>query len=257
VTVLTTGGPSSVKLQRDPGAAVTAATGSLGQLNFYGASDGAHTLRLAAAVFGSPEGTFSGTTNNPGAISIYTAATVSVVERVRFDSVGATHFGPGLTSGLTTSSNLAFGADGSIWVNPQTYSGNQPATAKATITAAGAILANANGGIGYGTGSGGTVAQATNKSTGVTLSKINGQITMQATALAATTNVSFTLTNLAIGADDVVYVQHKSAGTAGAYSCWSSNIAAGSCTITVRNTTAGSLSEAILLTFVVIKSATS
>jgi hypothetical protein len=113
----------------------------------------------------------------------------------------------------------------------------------------------ATGAIGYATGAGGTVAQATSKSTGVTLNKVTGEITMDAEALAANTVVSFTLTNSAIAAGDYVQVQHVSAGTAGAYNC-TALAAAGSATINVRNLTAGSLSEAIVLKYVVIKAVT-
>lgn len=114
----------------------------------------------------------------------------------------------------------------------------------------------ATGGVGYGTGAGGTVTQLTSKSTGVTLNTVTGEITLNGAALAADTSVSFTLTNSAIAAADLVVVTHHSAGTAGAYTV-TGQAAAGSATITVRNVTAGSLSEAIVLKFAVIKGATS
>ena len=62
---------------------------------------------------------------------------------------------------------------------------------------------------------GGTVTQATNKTTGVTLNTESGQITMNNAALAAAAEVSFTVTNSEIAATDVVVVNHGSAGTAG------------------------------------------
>jgi hypothetical protein len=99
-------------------------------------------------------------------------------------------------------------------------------------------------------GSGGTVAQATGKTTGVTLDKRTGQITMEATgSIAAGAIASFTLTNSTIGADDVVHVQRKSGGTAGAYRVWCDSSAAGSCVICVENRTAGPLAEAVVLQF--------
>jgi hypothetical protein len=115
---------------------------------------------------------------------------------------------------------------------------------------------SATAGFGYGTGAGGTVTQATSKATAVTLSTVTGQITLNAAALAANTAVSFTLTNTAVAAPDLVVVNHVSAGTAGAYT-FTTTPAAGSVVITVRNVTAGSLSEAIVLQFAVIKAATS
>ena len=105
---------------------------------------------------------------------------------------------------------------------------------------------------GYVTGDGGAVTQATSKSTGVTLSKKCGQITMDDAALAANTTVSFTLTNTTIAATDIIVLNHVSAGTAGSY-LLNAQAAAGSASINVRNITSGSLSEAIVIGFVVVK----
>jgi hypothetical protein len=111
----------------------------------------------------------------------------------------------------------------------------------------------ATGEMGYAAAAQGTVTQATSKSTGVTLSRSAGQITMNNAALGATTNVSFTLTNSTISAKDVVIV-NVAGGTAAtdSYNCWVSGHAAGSCTIVLRNITGGSLSEAVVLNFAVI-----
>lgn len=109
---------------------------------------------------------------------------------------------------------------------------------------------------GYITGEGGTVSQSTSKSTGVTLNKRCGQITMDAAALNANTTVSFTLTNSTIAAGDLLVLNHVSAGTAGAYTL-NAQCAAGSASINVRNITSGALSEAIVIGFAVIKAVTS
>jgi hypothetical protein len=61
---------------------------------------------------------------------------------------------------------------------------------------------------GYATGSGGAVVQSSSKSTGVTLDKSNGQITMDAASLSAATVVSFTLTNSTIEAGDIIVMNH-------------------------------------------------
>ena len=105
---------------------------------------------------------------------------------------------------------------------------------------------------GYVAGEGGAVTQATDKSTAVTLNKKCGQITMNAAALAADTTVSFTLTNNTIVSTDVIVLNHASAGTAGAY-LLNAQAGTGSASINVRNVTAGSLSEAIVIRFAVIK----
>ena len=107
------------------------------------------------------------------------------------------------------------------------------------------------GTFGYGTGRG-TVTQATNKSTGVTLNAPCGAITMNGAALSADTTVSFTLTNTSIAATDLLVLNHVSGGTAGAY-VLNAQAAAGSASINVRNITAGSLSEAIVIGFAIIK----
>jgi len=100
------------------------------------------------------------------------------------------------------------------------------------------------------------VTQATSKSTGVTANTSAGQITMNAASLAATTNVTFTLTNSLLSVKDVVIVNVASANaTAGAYNCWISSMLAGSATITLRNITAGSLSEAVVINFAIIHNA--
>ena len=104
---------------------------------------------------------------------------------------------------------------------------------------------------------GGTVTQATNKSTGVTLNTESGQITMNDAALAAAAEVSFTVTNSKVAATDVVVACHGSAGTAGAYIVSANGIAAGSFKITVSNVSGGSLSEAIVINFVALKGASS
>ena len=105
---------------------------------------------------------------------------------------------------------------------------------------------------GYITGEGGTVTQATSKATAVTLNKKCGQITMNAAALAAATTVTLVLTNSTIAATDLLVLNHVSGGTAGSY-LLNAQAAAGSVSINVRNVTAASLSEAIVIGFAVIK----
>jgi hypothetical protein len=109
---------------------------------------------------------------------------------------------------------------------------------------------------GYVVGEGGTVTQATSKSTGVTLSKKCGQITMNAAALAADTTVTFTLTNTEVVATDIIILNHVSGGTAGSY-LLNAQAGSGSASINVRNITSGSLSEAIVIGFAIIKAVVS
>lgn len=109
-------------------------------------------------------------------------------------------------------------------------------------------------GVGYSTGSGGTVTQSTSKATGVTLNKPTGTIVLNNASLAAGTVVSFTFTNGNLNSNDMVVINHSSGGTLGAYS-FAVTPALGSCTVYVRNNTAGALAEALTLQFAVIKSA--
>jgi hypothetical protein len=108
-------------------------------------------------------------------------------------------------------------------------------------------------GLGFYVGAGGTVTQATDKTTTVVLSKMTGKITMNAAALNAGIVVSFTLTNTLIASTDLLLIEHVSGGTPGSYTV-TAGAGSGSATIYVRNNTAGNLSEAIVLRFAVLKS---
>lgn len=157
-----------------------------------------------------------------------------------------------------TNENLTINAKGSgtITIGPVS-TGAVTITPATTVT--GALTGSSSirstsvsGGVGYATGAGGTVTQATDKTTGVTLSKLSGAITLNNAALAAATIVSFVLTNTSIAVTDVLILNHISGGTVGSYTL-NAQCAAGSATINVRNNTAGSLSEAIVIQFAVIK----
>jgi hypothetical protein len=114
----------------------------------------------------------------------------------------------------------------------------------------------ADGGVGYTAGAGGTVTQATSKSTGVTLNRPSGEITMNNAALASGAVVSFTLTNSCIEAGDTLVLNHVNVLSGTGFYMLNAICAAGSATIYVRNAGAVSLSEAIVLRFALIKGAT-
>ena len=101
--------------------------------------------------------------------------------------------------------------------------------------------------------SGATETQTGNKTTTVNIDKYTGKITTHDQALGANTEVSFTLTNNVIGADDVVVVGHRSGGNVGDYLIQAHSMGSGSCEISIRNLTSGSLSQALVINFVVIK----
>ena len=107
--------------------------------------------------------------------------------------------------------------------------------------------------LGYAAAAQGTVTQATSKSTAVTLNKSAGQITMNNASLATATNATFTLNNSTISANDAVILTISGGQTTpGSYNVFANSLAAGSVSITLRNISGGSLSEAIVINFAVI-----
>lgn len=121
----------------------------------------------------------------------------------------------------------------------------------------GAILEKTGVGIGYGTGSGGTVTQPTNKGTNITLNKPCGQITMNNSAIASGGYAYFQMSNSTIGAGDTV-IAELVAGAADPsyYEVIPFFIGSGYVRIKVKNVSGGSLSEALIINFAVIKGAT-
>lgn len=107
-----------------------------------------------------------------------------------------------------------------------------------------------------GCGAGGAVTQSMSKTTGVTLDTSTGQITMNGAPLAAGAIVSFTLTSDKIAANDLLVLNHVSGGTPGAY-LLNGRCGVGAATLDVRNNSSGSLSEAIVIAFAVIRGALS
>lgn len=134
------------------------------------------------------------------------------------------------------------------------------ATGGGTFGAASILGTNATGGIGYanlGLGVGANFNQATSKTTTVAMSTPVGTITMSGTgAIAAGAKVTFTVTNANIATVDVPHVCVSSGGTASAYRASVTAVGAGSCAITIENITAGSLTEAPVISFALIKGAT-
>jgi len=107
--------------------------------------------------------------------------------------------------------------------------------------------------MGYATAAQGTVTQLTSKSTGVTLNTSSGQITLNNASLTTLTNVSFTLTNSTLSAKDVI-IFNVSGGNAtpGTYNVFTSTLTAGAVTVVLRNISAGTLSEAVVLNFAIL-----
>lgn len=111
----------------------------------------------------------------------------------------------------------------------------------------------ATSGVGYDTGAGGAVTQATSRTTGVTLNNVCGAITLVSAAGSATP-ASFTVTNSAVSATDTIILNQKS-GT-DKYILLVTAVAAGSFQITAY-TTGGTTTEQPVINFSVMKAVTS
>ena len=110
--------------------------------------------------------------------------------------------------------------------------------------------------IGYAASAQGTVTQAPSKSTAVTLDKSMGRITMNNASLATATNATFTLNNALISANDTVILTISGGqATAGSYNVFANALTTGSVSITLRNISGGTLSEAVVINFCVIHGA--
>jgi hypothetical protein len=138
---------------------------------------------------------------------------------------------------LVTGLSITTGNGVSGTVSSGAFSFSLGAITPSSATATGGILSSgATAGVGYATGAGGTVTQSTNRTTGVTLNTVCGQITCNSTSLAANANATFTVTDSAVVAGDTVTVNMASYST-GLPMCWvqSVNGSGGSFQITVRN----------------------
>lgn len=128
-----------------------------------------------------------------------------------------------------------------------------------SLAVTGSVLSTGpTSGIGYNTGSGGSVTQITSKSTAVTLNTICGRVVTAAVALGSNTTVSFTLNNSNISTTDNIFLTITSGvATPGSYQAWVDSTSAGSCRINLRNITGGSLTDPVTVSFAIIKSVNS
>jgi len=127
-----------------------------------------------------------------------------------------------------------------------------PAIGAATgvsLTTTGVIASTGTAGVGYATGAGGTVTQGSSRTTGVTINKTSGAITLFSAAGSATAT-TFTVTNSTVAATDVIILNQKS-GT-DLYDLMVTAVSAGSFNITFR-TTGGTTTEQPVFNFAVIK----
>lgn len=124
------------------------------------------------------------------------------------------------------------------------------------IDASGNVLVLGGGALGYGIGSGGTVTQATSKSTAVTLNKPSGSITTHTESLAAGATAIFTLNNTTIQLGDVVSVAITTSGTRAARYRVRAGTGTNGAAIYLENISGISQAEDVVIFFNVHKGAT-
>jgi hypothetical protein len=103
--------------------------------------------------------------------------------------------------------------------------------------------------VGYSTGAGGVVIQGTSRTTGVTINKTTGQITLFSAA-GTTSATTFTVTNSTVATTDVI-ILNQHTGT-DLYDLMVTKTTLGSFDITFR-TTGGTTTEQPIFNFAVIK----
>lgn len=121
------------------------------------------------------------------------------------------------------------------------------------LTASGGTLVPTKNGSG---GVGGSVTQATNRTTGVTINQMTGTITTNNASLAAEGTAKFTVTNSFVAIGDTVVVSQQSGSNGGGTVVHVTTVAAGSFEVAVHNgnVAAGTAETgAILINFAVIK----
>jgi hypothetical protein len=172
-------------------------------------------------------------------------------------ATGVANLGTGVATFLTTpsSANLLAaltdetGTGANVFANtPTLVTPNIGAATGTSLTATGAIVSTGTAGVGYATGAGGTITQGSSRTTGVTINKRCGAITMFSAAGSATA-ASFTVTNSTVGANDVI-ILNQASGT-NLYNLLVTAVTAGSFNITFL-TTGGTATDAPVINFAVI-----
>jgi hypothetical protein len=173
-------------------------------------------------------------------------------------STGISGLGANVAAFLATpsSANLAAaltdetGTGANVFANsPTLVTPNIGAATGTSLAVTGAVTSSGTAGVGYATGAGGTVTQGVSRTTGVTINKTSGAITLFSAA-GTTTATTFVVTNSTVAATDVIVLSQKS-GT-DLYDLMVTAVGSGSFNITFR-TTGGTTTEQPVFNFAVIK----
>jgi hypothetical protein len=196
------------------------------------------------------------------ATAAFVPATKTLTIGVPVGATGATgSTGPGVVSGGTTGQLLSKVSSTDYlteWTNNITLPKNftYGSIKRVDIDIDGVFTITSPSTFGYGTGAGGSVTQATDKSTGVTLNKPCGTITTHDESMAPGVVKSFLLENTKINANSVLVLSGTFASGANRYSLEVSDVGAGFATIRITNITAGTYTDNIVINFVVLSAVT-
>lgn len=153
---------------------------------------------------------------------------------------------------------------GTLWINTGTKAsptwtqlvatGSIGASTGTSLTVTGVLRSTGStSGVGYSAGAGGAVTQITDSTTGVTLSKVCGQITTVALTTAAGAEERFTVTNTNVVATDCIALgtTYNGNGTAAVSVC---KVAANAFDIVITNLHASAaLNAAVVINFAIVK----
>ena len=167
-----------------------------------------------------------------------------------------TSVGNATSLGSFTSANLASaltdetGTGANVFANtPTLVTPNIGAATGTSLAVTGSLRSSGTAGVGYSTGAGGVVIQGTSRTTGVTINKITGQITLFSAA-GTTAATTFTVTNSTVNTTDaIILTQHTGTDL---YDLMVTKTTLGSFDITFR-TTGGTTTEQPIFNFAVIK----
>ena len=176
----------------------------------------------------------------------YTGNLMDVVEMLGQSGTNVINYGGGTSSGEpATTQNFYIGAAGT----------DAAGTNVLQLTSTGPRVLSSGASLGYGTGAsvGGAITQGTSRTTGVTLNKATGQITLFAAA-GSITATTFTVTDSAVAATDTVQVNESSGSNL--YEIFVTAVGTGSFNITFF-TTSGVTSDSPVFNFTVMKGSAS
>lgn len=241
----------------------------LGSYQFGGYAGSTSAWTRGAQIAGYASGNWTDT-SFPTDISFMTvpSGSTTLTERMRIDTAGNVAIGNtsdnntrrlGFTTaggGSSAIESVTVGVTNQDLVFKTTY---VTESEKMKLTGLGSLLlTSGNGALGYGTGAGGTVTQLTSKTTAVTLNKPSGDIIMSNSPLAAGFSASFGLFNSLISLTDTVTVSLVGGASNGdAYRTEVRQVTAGQIVVRVVNISGGSLSEALVIHFNILKGANS